>query len=516
MPTNTNSNRRKSSQQPIDNTYGHLPPQAIEVERDVLGALLIDVEAFTLVGEMLTPETFYEPRHQKIYQAIQTLSLQQHPIDIATVGEQLKRDATFNDVGGNAYLVELSSHVTSSAHIEYHARILTQKWLARQLISFAGQVETKAFDESVDVDDLMQETETSLFELSKKNQRQDFMHIAPVLDQAINIIQELKGTEGGMTGVPTGYPKLDKLTSGWQKSDLVIVAGRPAMGKTTFALSLAKNAAVDHQMPVAVFSLEMTNVQLVNRLISNVCSIDGEKILSGQLDEAEFARLDKYRDTLGTAPIYIDETPSLRIFELRSKARRLVQDKGVKLIIIDYLQLMTARTNNYGSRQEEVATISRQLKGLAKELDIPVIALSQLNRGVDNRISEGDENSEAKEPKLSDLRESGAIEQDADMVIFVHRPEVYKIFKDQNGNSLVGKAKIIIAKHRKGAQGDVWLRFEGRYTRFSNLGDYGMPSFPTPPQGAVVASKVNTSNEADDDINAQFGSDDVPPPDTPF
>ena len=508
MPSTNTLNKKRTTSTPIDNTYGHLPPQALEVERDVLGALLIDVDAFLLVSERLTPETFYEPRHQKIYQAIQTLNIQQHPVDIVTVGEQLKRDGTFKDVGGNEYLVDLSTHVTSSAHIEYHARILTQKWLARQLISFAGRIETQAFDESVDVDELMQKTETDLFELSKKNQRQDFMHIAPVLDQAIDIIEALKGTEGGMTGVPTGYPKLDKLTSGWQKSDLIIVAGRPAMGKTTFALSLAKNAAVDHQTPVAIFSLEMTNVQLVNRLISNVCSIDGEKILSGQLDEVEFARLDKYRDELATAPIHIDETPSLRIFELRSKARRLVNDKGVKLIIIDYLQLMTARVNNYGSRQEEVATISRQLKGLAKELEIPVIALSQLNRGIDNRINEGDDDSEAKEPKLSDLRESGAIEQDADMVMFVHRPEAYKIYKDRENNDLRGKAKIIIAKHRKGAQGDVWLRFEGRYTRFSNFNDWG-PSFPSAPQGAVVMSKVETNSDDDgDDINAAFTTPD--------
>ena len=385
MPSSNTSSRKKISSSQIDNTYGHLPPQALDVERDVIGALLIDVEAFLLVSEILTPDTFYDPRHQMIYQAIQTLALQQYPIDIATVSEQLKRDGNFKDMGGSAYLVELSSHVTSSAHIEYHARILKQKWLARQLISYAGRVETRAFDESVDVDNLMQETEKELFELARKNQRQDYKHISLVLDEAINVIQELKGKDGGLTGIPTGFGKLDKLTSGWQKSDLVIVAGRPAMGKTTFALSLAKNAAVDNQIPVAIFSLEMTNVQLVNRLISNVCSIEGNKILSGQLDEAEFARLDKYRARLGNAPIYIDETPSLRIFELRSKARRLVQDKGVQLIIIDYLQLMTARTNNYGSRQEEVATISRQLKGLAKELNVPVIALSQLNRGVDNR-----------------------------------------------------------------------------------------------------------------------------------
>ena len=503
----SNTSKRKSTQPLIDNTYGHLPPQALEIERKVLAALLIDVEAFPLIGELLTPETFYEPRHQKVFQAIRTLSIQQHPIDIATVGEQLKRDGTYDEVGKLPFLVELSEQVTSAAHLEYHARILTQKWIARQLISFAGRVETQAFDETVDVDDLMQETESNLFELSKKTQRKDFLHIAPILDLAIQHIQQLKGNNGGLTGVPSGFHDLDKITAGWQKSDLIIIAGRPGMGKTTFALSVAKNAAVDNNIPIAIFTLEMTNEQLVDRLISNVCQIVGSNILSGQLDQGEFDRLDTLRDTLGNAPIYIDETPSLRIFELRSKARRLVQEKGVQLIIIDYLQLMTAKVNNFGSRQEEVATISRQLKGLAKELNVPVIALSQLNRGIDTRINEGDENSEAKEPKLSDLRESGAIEQDADMVLFVHRPEKYKIFKDRNGVDWHDKAKIIIAKHRKGAADkEIILKFEGKYTRFDNLSNWETPAFPTSP-GPTISSKMNTS--ANDDF---YPGDEGPAP----
>lgn len=514
MPSAATNSKRKTPTTPVDTTYGHLPPQALDVERNVIGALLIDVDAINAVGEILEPDTFYDPRHQKVYEAVMTLNSAQNPIDITTVAEQLKHDGNLKDVGGLPYLLELSNRVSSSAHIEYYARILVHKSLARRLITFAGKVETRAFDETTDVDDLMQDTESELFEISKKNQKQDYTHIAPVVSQAIEIIQKLKGTEGGLTGVPTGFGALDKITAGWQDSDLVIIAGRPAMGKTTFALSLAKNAAVDRGVPVAVFSLEMTNVQLVNRLISNVCEIEGTKILNGQLDDYEFARLDKYTGKLTEAPIYIDETPSLRIMELRSKARRLVQDKGVKLIIIDYLQLMSARTNGFGSRQEEVATISRQLKGLAKELNIPILALSQLNRGVDQRISDGDAGSEGKEPKLSDLRESGAIEQDADMVMFVHRPEVYKIFQDSHGNDMRGKAKIIIAKHRKGGTGDVWLKFDGKYTRFTNLGSGGNVPMPPPPGGVVHQSRMNTQPPvADSGLPEGFGAPDESMPD---
>jgi len=288
---------------PIDSTYAHIQPQATDIERIVLGALMIDKDAFSVVSEILHPETFYEPRHQKIYKAIQSLSLEENPVDIMTVVEELKKEGTLEDVGGAAYILELSSRVASSAHIEYHAKILAQKFLARQLISFAGVIETKAFDETVDVDELMQEAEGSLFELSQKNMRQDFVHVDPVVKQAIEILQKAAANKGGLTGIPTGYTKLDDYTAGWQKSDLVIIAGRPAMGKTSFALSLARNIAVDYNKPIAFFSLEMNNVQLVNRLISNVCEIEGKKILNGQLDDEEWSRLDKNVRKLQTAPI---------------------------------------------------------------------------------------------------------------------------------------------------------------------------------------------------------------------
>ena len=472
----------KKKPQQIDNAYAHIQPQATEIERIVLGSLMIDKDAFSMVSEILKPETFYEPRNQKVYQAIQTLSMEDHPVDIMTVTEELKKEGTINDVGGPGYILELSSRVASSAHIEYHAKILAQKFLARQLISFSSIIETKAFDETVDVDELMQEAEGSLFEISQKNMRQDYTHINPVVKDAVSILQKAAANKGGLTGLSTGYTKLDDYTSGWQPSDLVIIAGRPAMGKTSFALSLAKNIAVDLQEPIAFFSLEMSNVQLVNRLISNVCEISVKKILNGQLDDEEWSRLDKSISALQNAPIYIDDTPGMSIFELRTKARRLVREKGVKIIMIDYLQLMNASGARFGSRQEEVSTISRSLKGLAKELNIPVLALSQLNRTVENR-----DGLEGKRPQLSDLRESGAIEQDADMVLFVHRPEYYRLFQDEKGNDLRGKAQIIIAKHRKGSTGDVLLNFKGEYTRFDNIDEMRSPIGG----GEIIGSKIN-------------------------
>ena len=479
----TNNNRRKPN--PIDNKYGHLQPQALDIERVVLGALMIDKDAFSMVSEILRPETFYEPRNQKIYHAIQSLSMDEKPVDIMTVTDQLKREGSLEEVGGPAYIVELSSHVASSAHIEYHAHILAQKFLARQLISFASVIETKAFDETVDVDELMQEAEGSLFELSQRNMKQDYTQIDPVIRQAQDILMKASANKGELTGIPTGYVKLDDMTSGWQASDLVIIAGRPAMGKTSFALSLARNIAIDQKIPVAFFSLEMSNVQLVNRLISNVCEISGKTILNGQLSDEEWERFDRNVRKMEGAPFYIDDTPGLSIFELRTKARRLVREKDVKLIMIDYLQLMNANGMRFGSRQEEVSNISRSLKGLAKELNIPILALSQLNRTVENR-----EGIDGKRPQLSDLRESGAIEQDADMVCFVHRPEYYRIMEDEHGNDMRGKAQILIAKHRKGATGDVLLKFRGEFTRFENI-DANMP---VSSGGEILGSRLNEGN----------------------
>ena len=475
----------------IDNTsYAHLQPQALEVERAVLGALMNDRDAYAVVCEILSPESFYEQRNQLIYSAIRDLSLAEKPVDVLTVTDELERQGSLDKVGGAIYIADLSNKVASSANIEYHARIIAHKFLARQLISFASEIETKAFDGSMDIDDLMQEAEGSLFELSRRNMKKDYTQIDPVISNAVEVIQKAAANKDGLTGVPTGYHKLDNITSGWQASDLVIIAGRPAMGKTSFALSMAKNIAADYKVPMAFFSLEMSNVQLVNRLISNCCEIQGSKILNGQLKPDEWERLDKRLNNLIGSPLYVDDTPGLSVFELRTKARRVVRDHGVKIIMIDYLQLMNANGMRFSSRQEEVSTISRSLKQIAKELDIPILALSQLNRGVESR-----EGLEGKRPQLSDLRESGAIEQDADMVLFVHRPEYYHIYQDENGRDLHGMAQIIIAKHRKGATGDVLLNFRGEFTRFENPEDTSSNLNNAPIGGGeIVGSKMNGGN----------------------
>lgn len=486
----------KRNPKPIDTTYGHLQPQALDAERVVLGALMIDKDAFTVVSDVLHPETFYEPRNQKVYKAIQTLSMDEKPVDIITVTDELAKEGTLEDVGGPAYILELSSKVASSANIVYHSRILVQKYMARQLISFASKIETMAFDESQDIDELMQDAESSLFELSQKNLKQDYTSLEPVIKEALAKLDQAAANDGGLTGIPTGYTKLDDITSGWQPSDLVIIAGRPAMGKTSFALSLAKNIVMDYQIPAAFFSLEMSNIQLADRLISNVCEISGKKIMNGQLADEEWNRIDKNVRKMQAAPLFIDDTPGMSIFELRTKARRLVREKGVKILMIDYLQLMNANGARFGSRQEEVSTISRSLKGLAKELNIPVLALSQLNRSVENR-----DGNEGKRPQLSDLRESGAIEQDADMVLFVHRPEYYHIYQDDHGNDLRGKAQIIIAKHRKGATGDVLLNFRGEFTRFENPDDNRSISNM---DGEVRSSRINGADIPPEDYGVPF------------
>lgn len=493
-----NRNNNKPQAQPV-NDYGRIQPQALELEEAVLGALMIEKDAYSQVSEILRPDSFYERRHQLIYSAITDLAVNQKPVDILTVKEQLSKRGELEEVGGPFYITQLSSKVASSAHIEYHARIIAQKYLARELITFTSHIQGKAFDETLDVDDLMQEAEGKLFEISQQNMKKDYTQINPIIAEAYELLQKAAARTDGLSGLESGFTKLDKMTAGWQNSDLVIIAARPAMGKTAFVLSMARNIAVNFKNPVALFSLEMSNVQLVNRLIVNVCEIPGEKIKSGQLAAYEWQQLDYKLKDLIDAPLYVDDTPSLSVFELRTKARRLVREHGVRILIIDYLQLMNASGMAFGSRQEEVSTISRSLKGLAKELNIPIIALSQLNRGVENR-----EGIEGKRPQLSDLRESGAIEQDADMVCFIHRPEYYKIFQDDKGNDLRGMAEIIIAKHRNGATGDVLLRFKGEFARFQNPDDDMVIPMPTEGEIPVLGSRMNSSS----------GS--IPPPPSEF
>lgn len=492
---------QKSNAVQVVSDYGRIPPQAPELEKAVLAALMIERDAYSQVCEILRPESFYEHRHQLIYSAITDLAISQRPIDLLTVKDQLAKRGDLEEAGGPFYLTQLTGMVASAAHVEYHSRIIAQKALSRELITFSNMVQSKAFDETIDVDDLIQETEGRLFELTQRNVKKDYTQINPVIEEAYKNIQAAAARPDGLSGLQSGFPKLDEITAGWQNSDLIILAARPAMGKTAFMLSMAKNMAVNMKYPVAFFSLEMSNLQLVNRLISNTCEIASDKIRTGQLADYEWAQLDyKLRDLLD-APLYIDDTPSLSVFEFRTKARRLVREHGVKIIIIDYLQLMNANGMNFYNRQEEVSVISRSLKGLAKELNIPIIALSQLNRNVESRLGNGEDKKgpESRRPQLSDLRESGAIEQDADMVCFIHRPEYYKIYEDENGNSLRGIAQIIIAKHRNGKIDDVNLRFVGEYTRFQNLDDDKIPdSFP---------SRMNAPSP--------IGSPSTPPPPSP-
>lgn len=444
---------------------GRVPPHDKEIEEAVLGALMLEKDAYTTVCDLLKPETFYEPVNQKIYEAIQQLGAAQDPIDMLTVTERLRANGTIDEVGGPVFISELTSRVASAAHIEWHARILAQQFLARELITFASDINSKAFDESNDIDDLLQEAEGRLFELSQRNVKKDVVSIDAVITDAIAAIQTAANRESGLSGLASGFHDLDKLTSGWQNSDLIIIAARPAMGKTALVLSMAKNMAVNYNTRVAIFSLEMSNLQLTNRLISNVCELESEKIKSGRMSDSDWDKLYSRIKPLTVAPIDIDDSPALSILELRTKARRLVREKGTQLIIIDYLQLMNASGMKFGSREQEVSMISRSLKQLAKELNIPIIALSQLNRSVESR---GD-SKEGKRPQLSDLRESGAIEQDADIVCFIHRPEYYlRSDTDAAGNDIRGLAEFIVAKHRSGAVDDVKLRFRGKFARFEN------------------------------------------------
>lgn len=472
---NTNAPKKNDRKQnPLYEFGGRQLPRDTDLEEAVLGALMLEKDAYTEVCDILKPESFYEPANQKIYEAIQSLGASQRPIDMLTVTEQLRINGTLDEVGGPVFVSELTSRVASGANAEYHARIVAQKYLARQLISFSADIQRNAFDESNDVDDLLQEAEGKLFEISQRNVKKDVTQIDPVISQAIEQIQASANRASGLSGLETGFHKLDELTSGWQNSDLIIIAARPAMGKTAFVLSMAKNMAVNYNIPVAMFSLEMSNLQLVNRLISNVCELPGEKIKSGKLEHVEWDQLmARIKDLMG-APMYIDDTPSLSIFELRTKARRLVREHGVKIIIIDYLQLMNASGMKFGSREQEVSMISRSLKQLAKELNLPIIALSQLNRSVESR---GVDDKAGKRPQLSDLRESGAIEQDADIVCFIHRPEYYlRSGVDAQDRDIRGLAEFIVAKHRSGRVDDVELRFKAKFARFENWTEEGQIS----------------------------------------
>ena len=441
---------------------GKLPPQAVDLEEAVLGALMLEKSPLNDVIDIIhRPEIFYKDAHKKIYEAIQELFSNSESIDILTVTQKLRANGDLEKVGGAFYISQLTNRVASAAHAEAHARILVQKFILREMIRISGKVIQNAYDETTDVFTLLDETESELFAVAEGNIRKDYESMASLLFKAQNEIENAMLKEDGVNGVGTGFSELDKVTSGWQKSDMVVVAARPGMGKTAFVLSMARNVAVDFQHPVAIFSLEMSSIQLVNRLISGEAEIPAEDIRRGNFSKTEFEQFFERTKALSEAPIFIDDTPALSIFELRAKCRRLKQQHNVQLIIIDYLQLMSSGGKG-GNREQEISNISRSIKEIAKELDVPIIALSQLSRSVETRGGD-------KRPMLSDLRDSGAIEQDADIVCFIYRPEYYQLTEWADGTPCNGQAEIIVAKHRNGSLKDVRLKFVGKYAKFSNL-----------------------------------------------
>lgn len=492
---------------------GKLPPQAPDFEEAVLGAILLDKDALQNVVEILQPEHFYSEANQRIYAAMLRLNGQMAPIDMLTMCEELKRTGELEAVGGRVYIAKLTSLVGAAVNIEYHARIIFQKYLQRSLIHLGGNMITSGYDESKDVDELLEEAENDLFTLSQGSMKRDVIQISSTIDEAIQQMEAAAKREDQLSGIASGFRKIDQITMGWQPATMVVIAARPAMGKTAFVLSMARKMAIDHNIPIAMFSLEMSNVELVKRLMTAETEIPSEKIKSGRLTEEEWQHFNDRIGRLRNAPFYIDDTPGLSVFDLRSKARILKKKHDIKCIIIDYLQLMTASAMKPGSRQEEVSMISRSLKGLAKELNIPVIALSQLNRNVEGRTSEKG-GIDSKRPQLSDLRESGAIEQDADMVCFIHRPEYYHILDDGKGNSLVGMAQFIIAKHRSGRIDDVLLRFQAELIRFEELeagADLLNRDEPTS-SSQVIISKANS----DSDTAYMPDMSSIPEGDVPF
>ena len=443
---------------------GKIPPQAIDLEELVIGAMMIDKKGVDEVIDILHPEAFYKQSHKLIYSAILNLFEQQEPIDLKTVSFQLKKDANLNLVGGDIYLVELTQKVSSSAHIEFHSRIILQKFIQRKLIEISSEIIESSYDETTDVFDLLDSAESKIYDISQGNIKKNSQTAENLVIAAKKKIEEISKKEG-LSGIPSGFNEIDKLTSGWQQSDLIIIAARPGMGKTALTLSMARNISVTNDSPVAFFSLEMSSVQLITRLISSETGLSSEKLRTGNLANHEWEQLNVKVNSLEKAPLYVDDTPSLSIFDLRAKARRLSSQHGIKLIIIDYLQLMTTGiSNKSGNREQEISTISRNLKSLAKELDLPIIALSQLSRAVETRGG-------TKRPLLSDLRESGAIEQDADIVSFIYRPEYYGMdeWDDNDKTPAEGQAEFIISKHRNGGLGNVRLKFIANLGKFENM-----------------------------------------------
>ncbi|MBR9915669.1 MAG: replicative DNA helicase [Algicola sp.] len=490
---------------------GKIPPQAIDLEEVVLGAMMIDKKGVDEVIDILSPDAFYKEAHKHIFEAIFKLFENSEPVDLLTVSSQLKKDAKLDLVGGDFYLISLTQRVSSSAHIEFHARIILQKYIQRSLIKISNEIIEEAYDETKDVFDLLDNAEAKLYEVTQGNVKKSTETAQSLVIQAKKKIEEISNKEG-LSGIPTGFTKLDRLTSGWQPSDLIIVAARPGMGKTALTLTMARNIAVNTNIPVAFFSLEMSSVQLITRLISSETGLSSEKLRTGKLEKHEWEQLNVKVKTLEKAPLFIDDTPSLSIFDLRAKARRLASQYGIKMIMIDYLQLMTAGgSQKGGNREQEISMISRNLKALAKELNVPVIALSQLSRAVETRGG-------SKRPLLSDLRESGAIEQDADIVSFIYRPEYYKIeeWDDEERSPTEGQGEFIVAKHRNGGLENIRLKFIGHLGKFDNLDDFDTPFGEFHSKMNAAANDDTFKPENFPSANDAFGPSEEDDNDVPF
>lgn len=519
---NTRTRKKPLTIQQVGDIHGKTPPQDIELEKVVLGAIMLEKNALSEVIDILTPETFYQPQHTKIFLAIQRLFQASQPVDILTVTAELRKAGDLEYAGGPYYVASLTNRVGSSANVEYHARILLQKHIQRSLIQVSDIIIKEAYEDTTDVFDLLDTAESSIFKVSEGLIGKEIVPMKSLVSQSIKEVEAAKNHGTGITGIESGFTSLDRVTSGWQKSDLIVLAARPGMGKTAFVLSMARNAAVDFKRPVALFSLEMAALQLVNRLVSSETGISVEKMKKGTLEDHEFEQLNALSGKLAEAPLYIDDTPALSVFQLRAKARRLKAQYDISMIIIDYLQLMTVGGDNKsGNREQEISTISRSLKTIAKELNVPIIALSQLSRAVETRGG-------TKRPQLSDLRESGAIEQDADMVCFIYRPDYYGFTSDEEGQPYPqGLTEIIIAKHRNGALEDIKLQFNGKLSKFTDLaqGEYGTmgvtgdggfgslnpnSGFDGPPT-VVFQSKMNNPGGGEPPFSSPIpGNDDAP------
>ena len=477
--------------------HGKVPPQAVDLEEAVLGGLMLEKDALTMVIDILKTDVFYKDAHQIIFSAIHRLFAKSEPVDILTVVNELKSTGELDIVGGPYYITQLTNRVASTANIEYHARIISQKYIQRELIKISSEIIKEAYEDTTDVLELMDKAEKNIFSVSESNLRRSNDDMHSLIREAISNIERAKNKDGYLSGIPSSFTEIDRVTSGWQKSDLIILASRPGMGKTALALTMARNIAVDFQLPVAIFTLEMSSLQLVTRLIASETGLTADKLKKGNLENYEWEQLNAKINKLIDAPIFIDDTPALTIFELRAKCRRLKAQHDVQIIILDYLQLMSG-SDSKGNREQEISTISRSLKALAKELNVPIIALSQLSRAVETRGG-------SKIPILSDLRESGAIEQDADMVLFIYRPEYYRIDEDEDGNSTAGVAELSIAKHRNGALKDIPLRFIAKFAKFTDFEKDGIEvAEPVEPNNEfnnvttkTIPSKMNEMEEED-------------------